>query len=113
MNTETEDKLKEAFNVFYRQINQHVNEEFSRLMIEAIKSGDFQMCCGIATETLYDANTNTITLHNSVGLTYIPYREVSSLKARIRELEEELKSVKEASDSYEDFMYQATKRQGW
>lgn len=101
-----EENMKDTFEHFYRKINHEYTESFSRLMIEAIKSGDFQVCIGLNRDSLID-NKNRINLTHSYGMTYIPYREVSSLKLRLKEMQEKLDAAIEVIKFYgNDEFYQ-------
>lgn len=90
-------ELEKEFEMFYRMINHKQVEQFSLLMIEAIKSGDFQICLGIDKNHLWDdGKKKVINLEKTFGLTYIPFREVSELKQEITQLKEALRDMSEA-----------------
>ena len=68
-------------------VDKLTREQFIEAMAQAIECGDF-MRHVIVGETV--AVGNSMTCSHRQGVSYVPYREVERLKARIRELEVEL-----------------------
>jgi hypothetical protein len=98
------EEVKKSFEVFFRAVNREYEHQFARLMIEAIKSGDFQSCLNIPKDRLIDNNGN-IRIESSVvfGLSYIPYRETSRLKEKLSMLNSFI-AEKGLQDELEEFL---------
>jgi cell division protein FtsI/penicillin-binding protein 2 len=96
-------ELKKSFKVFFRAINKEYEHEFARLMIEAIKSGDFQTCVNAPRGSFVDNNGNIrIESNYAFGLTYIPFRRVNELKQQLAERDELILELEKVREFYGD-----------
>jgi len=98
------DYISEIVLDFHKKQDKLTKEQFQDCLMEAIASGDFVRHCTKLESSYHEGIENTmhgggvINISQKQAMTYIPYREVLTLKGRVIELEEALKNTQHAYD---------------